>query len=129
MKKRYLCPFCRVVLNPNIKIVFSVHKGAHRGLMLFNAKPGDYGFIADPDFPLNEGETVNFHCPVCAKSLTSPTNDHFIEVLLDQGDSTLSKVEFSRVYGEHATFIVDGEDVEAYGEDAQDFDDINFFGH
>jgi len=37
-------------------------------------------------------------------------------------------VQFSRAYGVHATFIVDGESVTAYGPDTGDFDHINFFG-
>ena len=129
MKKRFLCPHCDAVLNPNVKIVFAVRKGEARGLMLFNTKPGDYAFIADPRFELEEGETVDFLCPVCASDLTSSADDHFVEILLDQGDGALSKVEFSRVFGEHATFIVDGKHMQSFGEDAHDFDDINFFGH
>ncbi len=48
---------------------------------------------------------------------------------MSEGSSEDVKVEFSRIYGEHATFIVDGKDVTSFGENAHDFQDINFFGH
>ncbi len=128
MKKTYLCPHCNAVLNPNEKIVFIVDDGDQRGLLLLSAKPGDYRLIADPNFPLVKGRVATFICPVCTKSLTSPVNDNFVEIKLDQGGNALSTVEFSRVFGEHATFILDGREMAAFGEDADDLDDINFFG-
>jgi len=129
MKKRYLCPHCEAVLNPNVKIVLLAKTEDVRGLMLLNAKPGDYGLIFDPEFSLEEGEMVEFACPVCGGDLRSAADPHFVEILLDLGGASYSKVEFSRIYGEHATFIIDGRQVEAFGEDAPDFEDINFFGH
>jgi len=128
MKKVYLCPHCKAVLNPNVKIIFIVDDGENRGLLLLNAKPGDYRLIVDPNFPLVKGEKATFHCPVCDKSLISRVNDNFVEIMLDQGDAKPSTVEFSRVFGEHATFIIDGKELTAFGEDADDFGDVNFFG-
>jgi len=128
MKKTYVCPHCRAVLNPNVKIIFVVDDGTKRGLMLLSAKPGDYRLIVDPNFPLVQGQKATFHCPVCDAALTSALSDGFVEILLDQGEAELSKVEFSRVFGEQATFIVDGKEVTAYGDDADDYGDINFFG-
>ena len=127
MKKSYLCPECRAVLNPNVKVVF-VRNGDARGLILLSAQPGDYRLIVDEDFPLEKGDLCEFHCPVCSASLTSKRHDHFCELLLDKGEHVPSLVEFSRVYGEHATFILDGRDLTAFGEDAEEFDGTNFFG-
>lgn len=129
MNKNYVCPHCRAVLNPNVKIVFVVERGDHRGLMLLNARPGDYGLIADPEFPLREGEKATFRCPVCDADLTSPASDEFVEIIQVQEGGHEAKVEFSRVYGRHATFIVDGREVTAFGEDADDFGGVNFFGN
>ena len=50
-------------------------------------------------------------------------------VIYEHGGPTPGRMEFSRTYGEHATFIVDGQEVTAYGEDADDYQDVNFFGH
>jgi hypothetical protein len=38
------------------------------------------------------------------------------------------QVEFSRVYGTHATYVFDGDEITAYGDDAEDFSPPNFFG-
>ena len=128
MKKTYHCPHCNAVLNPNEKVIFVVDDGGRRGLMLLSAKPGDYRLIADPDFPLVQGAAADFTCPVCRTSLISAANEHFVEIRLDQGGGGLSTVQFSRVFGEHATFIIDGRELVRYGEDAEDFEDVNFFG-
>ena len=129
MKRRYLCPHCRAVLNPNVKVVCVVDDGERRGLVLLSARPGDYRMIADPRLGLREGTLCTFYCPVCGHSLTSAADDHFAELLLDRDEGEPVRVEFSRVFGEHATFIVDGREVTAYGEDADDYEDVNFFGY
>jgi len=129
MKKNFRCPHCRAVLNPNVKIVFIVAKGDHRGLLLLNARPGDYGLIADPDFSLAAGDVCDFFCPVCDANLVSEASDDFAEIVLVHDNNTESKVEFSRTFGKHATFIIDGREVSSYGDDAGDFGDLNFFGH
>jgi len=128
MKKTYLCPHCNAVLNPNEKIIFIVDDGENRGLMLLSAKPGDYRLIVDQNFTLEKGRMATFSCPICSHSLTSAVNDKFAEIKLNQGGSALSTVEFSRVFGEHATFIIDGQEMAVYGEDADDMGDVNFFG-
>ncbi len=128
MKKTYYCPHCNAVLNPNEKVIFVVDDGEHRGLMLLSAKPGDYRLIVDPNFPLIEGTAVDFSCPVCTASLISKANENFVELRLDQGGSHMSTVEFSRIFGEHATFIIDGRELFRFGEDAEDYEDVNFFG-
>jgi hypothetical protein len=128
MKKTYFCPHCNAVLNPNEKVIFIVDDGERKGLILLSAKPGDYRLIADQNFILEKGRAATFSCPVCTRSLTSAVNDKFAEIKLDQGAPTLSTVEFSRVFGEHATFIIDGREMASYGEDADDMEDVNFFG-
>ncbi|HPF36402.1 MAG TPA: hypothetical protein P5571_05665 [Candidatus Krumholzibacteria bacterium] len=129
MNKNYLCPHCRAVLNPNVKVVLVAERNDRRALLLLNARPGDYGFIADPSFPLDEGEPALFRCPVCGADLTSPSSSEFAELIQVEDGGHEARVEFSRVYGRHATFIVDGREVTAFGEDADDYDDLNFFGH
>lgn len=132
MKKTYLCPHCRAVLNPNVKIVFVIANEGKRGLLLLNAKPGDYGLIADPTFPLEERDLVDFLCPVCDADLKSTSDgdaEDFAEIIQAQESGREVRVEFSRVFGTHATFIVDGREVSSFGEDAESYGDVNFFGH
>lgn len=128
MKKRYLCPHCEAVLNPNVKVVFTVANDGRRGILLLNARPGDYGLIADPSLEMCKGDVADFFCPVCNADLASKSDPHFVEIHMRRGDGPVSLVEFSRTYGKHATFIVDGRNVQSFGEDAEDYD-TNFFGH
>ena len=128
MKTVFRCPHCAHILNPNVKVILGATIGERRGLVLLSPEPGDFKLIADPELPMREGEMARFHCPVCAASLISEKNDHFCELIMEKGDPKPGILEFSRVFGEHATFIIDGRKVIAHGEDADSFEDVNFFG-
>jgi len=67
-------------------------------------------------------------CPVCAENLTSPKNKDFCELALVTIGHQDRLVEFSRIFGKHATFIIDGDDVSSYVDDDDDLDMLNFFG-
>jgi predicted RNA-binding Zn-ribbon protein involved in translation (DUF1610 family) len=130
MKWKYECPHCRAVLNPNVKIILRIRRGKHKGLILFSPRPGNYQSICDPDFgvKLKEDELVEFACPVCGEILTSTASKKLAELLLLRPADKVHRIQFSRVYGEHATFILDGDSVVPYGEDAALYDEVNFFG-
>jgi hypothetical protein len=98
--------------------------------MLLSPRPGNYRFICDDDFgsKVKEGTLMDFFCPVCGVDLTSSTSKRLAEINLQQPDQPLKRIQFSRIHGQHATFILDGEKVVPYGEDAYLFDQVNFFG-
>jgi hypothetical protein len=128
MKWKFACPGCRAVLNPNRRVVFRIEFGGERGLMLLSAELGDYLSICDQDFsaPIEKGNLVKFSCPVCDLELSAPDNPRFAEILQLRPDQAPRRVRFSQVYGEHATFSVDGDQIESYGEHAALFDNLNF---
>lgn len=130
MKNSYACPHCRTVLNPSVKILLVVRYRSRKGMILLSPQPGNFKFICDKTVrsALKPGAKVTFACPVCAADLTSPADDQFAELLLVGPDQTPRRVEFSRVFGTHATFILDGDEVQAFGEAADDTDPTNFFG-
>jgi hypothetical protein len=130
MKNQFLCPHCESVLNPNVKITLAARYGRRRGMMLLSPQPGDYKFLADSSFAeaLEPGAEVTFYCPVCSEDLTSPTSDRLVGLLLASPGQRRRRVEFSRTHGVHATFIVDEDSVTGYGEDAEEFGNVNFFG-
>ena len=128
MKREYRCPHCRAALNPGTKIILVARHARRRGLILFSPQIGNYKIIRDPSFELREGDLVEFGCPVCATSLTSRADRHLAEIELRQPAGRRALVAFSRVYGEHATFVLDGETLLPYGEDADHYDRVNFFG-
>jgi hypothetical protein len=126
MPYSYLCPRCKANLSPNIRVVLIARYNNHTGLVLMSPKPGDFRFICDKGFynGVKRGDTLEFFCPVCTKSLNSPHADHFTELLIIDRrrlDQEPWIIRFSRVSEEHATFVYDGETVKAFGEDAKLF--------
>ena len=128
MKRIYFCLTCRAVLNPDVKIILSMAKGRRRDLILLSPRPGDYSVILPGDVCLRRGEEVEFFCPVCGVNLRSEASTHLAEIGFRLEDGTKGRVNFSRKYGEHATYFVTKEQVRAFGENAALFGDANFFG-
>ena len=124
MPLTYHCPKCRAVLNPNVRVVLVVRFEDRKGLALMSSKLGDYKFHCDKGFyeGVRKGDMLEFLCPVCSESLTSPTMDGFTELLLTNGDRPGMEprlLRFSRVSDQHATFLYDGDTVKEFGEDAE----------
>jgi predicted RNA-binding Zn-ribbon protein involved in translation (DUF1610 family) len=130
MKNLYACPHCGTVLNPNVKIILVIHHRGKRGLILLSPQPGNFKYVLDPGVEalLQTGASVKFTCPACSADLTSRANRHFAELNLLVAGQGPRRVEFSRLYGTHATFVVSGDRVKAYGEDVDDYRRVNFFG-
>ncbi len=130
MKRLYTCPHCRGVLNPNVKIILAARYRKKEGLLLLSPQPGNFQVICDDGFEgaVPEGSTIHFRCPLCAGDLTSPKSKEFAQILATNAGGGLSRVEFSRVQGVHATFVVTEDEVKPYGADAKGYDPINFFG-
>jgi hypothetical protein len=128
MKTRFLCPHCRAVLNPGARIVFIVRYGEIGGLMLLHPEPGTYKYQCDRPLRegIKEGDTVDFYCPVCTSSLVSPSAKTMVEMVVEIPHHKTRVARFSRVCGEHATFISDGRVVDAYGEHVRRYQDIDF---
>jgi hypothetical protein len=130
MKRVYYCPACNATLNPSVKVILTAVKDQRAGLILLSPQPGNFKFVLDPGVAstLQPGAAVKFACPACAADLTSQANRKFAELNLVVPGQEPRRVEFSRIYGTHATFIVSGDAVKAYGEDVDDYKRINFFG-
>ena len=130
MKSVYGCPHCATVLNPSVKVLLVIKYRNKKGMILLNPQPGNFKFICDKSVEsvVKPGSTVTFFCPVCGADLTSPGNKKFAELALVDPNGHHRKVEFSRVFGTQATFIVDGNEIKAFGDDADDFSSTNFFG-
>ena len=130
MKIDFTCPHCLAVLNPSVKILLVVSYRNTKGMILLSPQPGNYKYICDSSVErqLSTGAKIRFSCPVCTEDLTSPTNSQLAELRMAAPGREPRRVEFSRIYGKHATFVMDGEDVQTFGEDADDIGSKNFFG-
>ncbi len=102
-----------------------------QGLILLSPQPGNYKFICDASVSsaVKPGSTLNFFCPVCSADLVSPSDKKFAELHIIDPNKKIRKVEFSRIFGTHATFIIDGEEVTPYGDVVDDDSSPNFFGY
>jgi len=128
MKRSYFCPHCRGLLNPGTKVIFVIEHGSDRGLLLLSPELGDYAVVLAESFPIEPGSTNDFSCPICHHDLTSPANRNLVEILCRQPDGSDARVDFSRVAGEHATFVCGPRGIRAFGEHAPLYESVNFFG-
>jgi hypothetical protein len=72
------------------------------------------------------GDEVTFACPICRADLTSPVSEKLVEIVIKTPDQKTKIARFSRICGEHATFVCDGQIVEDYGEHKSLFANLDF---
>jgi hypothetical protein len=125
---RYYCPHCSCVLNPGTKVIFVLERQGKRGLLLLSPVLGDYAEALAEAIPIIEGELYSFQCPVCHRDLTSPINPKLVEIQCREPDGVESRVDFSRVAGERATFVRGPSGLRTFGEHAERYEGVNFFG-
>ena len=129
MGRSYYCPHCRKLLNPGTKVIFLVENGPEMELVLLSANLGDYSVVTSRSMSLLDGAIYTFRCPLCRADLTSSENDKLVDLLSRAGeDESPVRVSFSRIHGEHATFLMADDGIDRFGEHADRYDQLNFFG-
>lgn len=143
-KPRFYCPYCNQKLSflsgTVIKMVGRMHAEhfSCKTMFYIPAKLGQYGAIVGEGVRLREDAKVEFECinGACKRNFTTSYDDNLAEIKLVASDGREYVVVFNKIYGKHATFLVDYKNkslLESYGEDANacrpDFKKpINFFG-
>jgi hypothetical protein len=127
MKRTYLCPHCKAILNPSTKIILRAELEGKRGLFLFSPRPGNYDVIIPDGFRLRQKDSIGFSCPVCSRDLTSVHDPALAEIRFNASGGSSGTVAFSRVFGQHASYFITAEHVRSYGEHAADRG-VNFWG-
>lgn len=118
MEPQYYCPACDASLKVCDYIIFLAQtKHKKKGLLLLHPEIGNYSSIKHPDFKFEEGESIEFLCPVCHTSLASDFDDKLAHIILEENQKTYD-IYFSRIAGEKSTYKVDGEMVTSTGEHA-----------
>lgn len=113
----YHCPKCNNLLNKDNKVLLNlIRKNGEKAQIFLNPKPHSYDAQCVPDISFNEKEIVDFECPQCNNSLQSDEYHKFIRIILKVTDGVLFDVFFSRVYGEHRTFVGIEDFKEEYGD-------------
>ncbi len=122
MKTDYICPHCRshLVCGDNLILTVESEDGKKRGLIMMDVRLGNYSSLSHPSLQFDDGEVVNFFCPVSRINLKVPEiNDKLIRLIMIDEEGKEYDFYFSRVTGEHSTFKIDQDDViEHFGEDA-----------
>ncbi len=122
----FSCPECNGHLNIGGQIVFATKtKRNHKGLIMMSPKVGEYNYVHHEKFQLEKGEQVYFECPMCQTELTSEVNkDHAMIYMTAAEDSMEYELHFSKIAGLQSTYVVAHDNVEAFGQDAIDFETL-----
>jgi hypothetical protein len=112
-------------LNVGDSLIFSAKaRNNVKGLILLSQKLGIYEVKKHPSFIYNEGELVEFFCPICHENLNCVKNDKLARVLMIDEKGNEFKVVFSRIAGEKSTYTITGDNVEMYGEHSGHYIDL-----
>jgi hypothetical protein len=128
MRRSYYCPHCEKLLNPWKKVIFLVENGGEFELVLLSPQLGDYSAVHSRSMDFVEGAVYTFRCPLCRADLTSSLDNKLVDLVSRLGDDPPVRVSFSRVHGERATFLMAEDGVDRFGEDADRYEGVNFFG-
>lgn len=122
MSWEYSCPHCKVMLNPDRSVILAMQRGSVRVLVGLHPRPGKYEVHLPPEVEVQPGSRWDFFCPACHAELVNTIDPNLCEMELRMDDGPL-RILFSRVAGQHATFIMNDTVLnEKHGGDAHTFD-------
>ena len=128
MKAKYICPFCRGVLNTEGKIILSAKTARGKtGLVLLHEEIDNYSVEMSDSLDVTERDIVDFYCPVCHSSLNTEKGEHYARFLKVDSEEVETKIIISREYGDKRSFEIRGEKLESYGESVRKFMDPEWF--
>ncbi len=117
MDNHYLCPHCRGHLKVGDYIVFKIRNTRRdKGLLLLHPENGDYTSIKHPQFYFQEGERIDFFCPLCLQNLDAAIDERLVHVIMIDSQHVEHEIYFSRIAGEQSTIQVLEEGVMETGE-------------
>ena len=118
MSWSYRCPKCHVMLNPRQSIILVASREEQRFLIGLHPQPGNYEVYLPPEAKVEAGSRWDFYCPACQGRLISEEDEDLCVLERVTGEA-LEQILFSRVSGEHVTFVVaQRKIIERFGEQA-----------
>jgi hypothetical protein len=110
-------------------IIFTVKSDVKKwkGILLLNSELGNYTHLLHPSIKIEEGEIIDFFCPVCGADLTATgINISLARIIMTDKDSKEFDVYFSKICGEHSTFLIQKDNIiERYGKESSSY--VNYF--
>jgi hypothetical protein len=117
MRWSYSCPHCNGILNRQNSVLLVGTHGEDRIIIGFHPAPGNYKISLPPGCEIEPGSSWSFSCPLCQQSLVSDISPELCCIdMVTTG--VRHRVYFSRIAGEHATFVISAEGVERHGDHA-----------
>ncbi len=117
MDNHYLCPHCRGHLKVGDHIIFKIRNTRReKGLLLLHPDVGEYSSIKHPQLHFQEGERIDFFCPICLQTLDAAIDENLVHVLMIDSQHTEHEIYFSRIAGEQSTYKVSEGNVTETGE-------------
>ena len=129
MNVTYLCSHCRGAINAGNNIILSAKaKNKKTGLVLLHEEIGNYNVALSSTLSIEQGEVVDFYCPICHACLNVLKGDDLARFIRIENGAKESFIIISRKYGERITFKVDeNKKVETYGEKLSRFIDPEWY--
>jgi len=113
----YYCPKCKEKLNENSKVLLNIYSVNSSNAKIFlDPKPHSYAIKCEPNIEFQKNEIVDFVCPHCNENLKSNDYEKFVQIILKVTESVCFDVFFSRVYGDHRTYVGIEDFKEEYGD-------------
>ncbi len=118
MSWEYSCPRCKGTLNPDRSVILRMTREGVDCLVGLHPQPGKYEVYLPPGVTTDDGTCWDFACPLCDDALMTKAEPNLCELELAVEDENV-RILFSRIAGEHATFIMyDDRSEERFGDDA-----------
>ncbi len=122
MNIRYKCPHCNGYIDLKGCVLFSVKTPDQQyGLLSLHTELGNYGVEKNPGFDYNEGDQLDFYCPICHAELSSGRHKSLIKIIMVDEQGRDFEILFSRVAGKKSTFKITGETMEIFGDDSAEY--------
>lgn len=102
------------------KVVFTTRTGsAKKGLLMLDPELGKYSGAKHPGFEVQQGEKLEFYCPICSSNLAATgINENLVMILMLDEEDHEHEVYFSRIEGEESTYMVSHMGFKSMGKNA-----------
>ena len=92
--------------------------------MLISPELGDYSVKMHPTYNnFEEGEVVNFICPICYENLDAEEFDkNLAKIVMQEEDGKESTIVFSKIVGEKCTYQITEGNIKSYGNNLHGYD-------
>ena len=120
-----MCPHCKGFISLEDCVLFSVRtKDSRLGLLSLHPELGNYTVRKHRDFDFEEGDELDFYCPICHAELASKLHSNLAKIVMVDEKYNEFEILFSRKAGERSTYKIEGETMQIFGDDSAEYIDF-----